>query len=261
MVKLFKIGCVLFTTVSILTACSTAATDPSDMYKGETGQQIYQSGKTALKNNDYSEAIKRFEALDAQYPYESSTQNADLYLIYAYYMKGEYALASSSADRFIRMHPTHPHVDYAYYLRGLSDFYQNLGVFERTFAIDLSKRDAVQIQKSFTDFRELVLRFPTSRYTPPAHQYMIYLRNVLAKHELDVARYYYNRKAYMAAANRASGVVTQFEGSPSVFDALVLMVKSYRQLHLTKLEEDTMAVLKYNYPNVNIDYNGTYDLN
>jgi outer membrane protein assembly factor BamD len=158
------------------------------------------------------------------------------------------------------MYPTHPHVDYAYYMRGLSDFYLNLGVFERMFAVDLSKRDLIQIQKAFVDFKELTLRFPASRYTPSAHQYMIYLRNVLAKHELDVAKYYYNRGAYMAAANRGSVVVTQFQGAPTVKDALVLMVKSYRHLHLTKLESDTLAVLKYNYPEININYNSSYDL-
>jgi len=260
MVKLFKIISFSFLALAILSACSTATTDPADLYKGESPQQIYQRGKTALIDRDYNEAIKRFEVMDTQYPYELTTANADLYLIYAYYKKGEYILASSAAERFIRMYPTDPHVDYAYYMRGLADFYQNLGVFERIFANDLAKRDLTQIQKAFVDFNELVVRFPTSRYTPAAHQYLIYLRNVLAKHELDVAKYYYNRQAYMAAANRASVVVTQFQGAPSVVDALVLMVKAYRQLHLTKLEQDTMDVLRYNYPDLQIDYDSRYEL-
>jgi len=260
MVKQIKIIFCLFFASFILSACSTTTNDPADMYKGESSQGIYQKGKAALINKDYSEAIKRFEAMDAQYPYDPNTQNGDLYLIYAYYKKDEYILASSAADRFIRMHPTHPHVDYAYFMRGLSNFYQNLGVFERIIAIDLSKRDLTQIQKAFIDFNELVVRFPSSRYTPTAHQYMIYLRNTIAKHEFDVAKFYYNRQAYLAAANRASIVVTQFQGSPSVPDAMILMVKAYRHLHLTKLEEDTMRVLKYNYPEIVVDYDGRYDL-
>jgi outer membrane protein assembly factor BamD len=243
----------------LLSACSST-TDPADAYKGETEQQIYTKGRVALQDKSYSEATKRFEALDIQYPYGTDTENAQLYLIYAYYMKEEYTLAVAAADRFIRIHPANPNVDYAYYLRGISDYYQNMGILEKMFAIDLATRDLSQIQKSYSDFNELVVRFPNSRYAPAAHQYMVYLRNVLADHELRVAEYYYNRQAYVAAANRASGLVARFQGAPTVVDALELMVKAYRKLCLTKLEQDTLSVLKYNYPNANVDYGSDYKL-
>lgn len=232
----------------LLTACATSS-DPSEAYKEETPQEIYQRGKSALKDRSYTEAIKRFEALDIQYPYASDTENAQLYLIYAYYMKEEYPLASAAAERFIRLHPASPYVDYAYYLHGLSDYYQNMGVFERLFTLDLATRDLTQIQKSYNDFNELAIRFPNSRYAPSAHQYTIYLRNMMADHELQVGRYYYSHQAYVASAERASGVIAHFEGAPAVIPALVLLAKSYHQLGETKLEQDTLAVLNYNYPN------------
>src|SRR3990167_10262127 len=230
-----------------LTAC-TSAVEPSEAYKNETQQQIYLKGKEALQDKSYSEAIKRFEALDVQYPFGNETESAQLYLIYAYYMKDEYAMAVAAADRFIRLHPTHPHVDYAYYLRGLSDYYQNMGVIERLFSVDLATRDLTQMQKSYNDFSELVSRFINSRYTPPAHQYMLYLRNMMATHELQVAQYYYGRCVYIAAANRASDVVMHYQDAPAVIAALKLMAKSYHQLGMTKLEQDVLSVLRYNYP-------------
>lgn len=237
----------------LLAACSSAV-DPSNAYKNESAHEIYQHGVEALKDKSYGEATKRFEALDVQYPYGAETEQAQLYLIYTYYKKEEYTLAVAAADRFIRMHPTNPNVDYAYYMRGISDYYQNLGFLERLFTVDLAKRDLKQIEKSYQDFNQLVILFPNSKYAPSAHQYMVYLRNVLADHELHVAEYYYQRKAYVASADRASNLVTHYQGAPTTVDGLVLMAKSYHQLGMTKLEQDTLEVLRYNYPNVKVDY-------
>ncbi|MBX3709269.1 MAG: outer membrane protein assembly factor BamD [Gammaproteobacteria bacterium] len=249
--KILKILCGTALMMGLISSCSTS-TDPSDAYKGESAQQIYMKGKIALQDRSYSEAIKRFEALDVQYPYGAHAESAQLYIIYAYYMKEEYILAVAAADRFIRVHPTHPNVDYAYYMRGVSNYYQNMGILEKLVLVDLATRDLSQIQKSFNDFNELIIRFPQSKYVPSAHQYMVYLRNVLANHELGIGEYYYNRKAYVASANRASGLVAHYQGAPAVVDGLVLMAKSYHQLGLSKLEQDTITVLKYNYPNVNL---------
>src|SRR3990167_3728371 len=127
-------------------------------------------------------------------------------------------------------------------MRGLSNYNQNLGFLERIFKLDLAVRDLGQIQKSYSDFNEVVTLFPHSKYAPAAYQYMIYLRNILADHELHVAEYYYDRKAYIAAANRASELVAHYQGTPAVIDGLVLMAKSYRQLGLTKPEQDTLTV-------------------
>ena len=232
----------------LIAACATSS-DPADAYKGESPREIYTKGKTALEDKSYSEAIKRFEALDVQYPYGDDTESAQLYIIYAYYMKEEFPLASAAAARFIRLHPASPHADYAYYMQGLADFYQNLGIFERIFSLDLATRDLTQMQKSYEDFNALVLHFPNSRYAPSAHQYLIYLRNMMASHELQVGEYYYSRKAYVASAERAANVVAHYQGAPAVVKALVLMAKSYHQLGETRLEQETVTVLKYNYPN------------
>ena len=231
----------------LLTACANV-TDPSEAYKNESAEQIFEHGEKAMRDKSYKEAIRRFEALDVQYPFGRNTEVAQLQLIYAYHMVGDYALAEAAADRFIHAHPTNPHVDYAYYMRGLSNYFQNLGVFERIFAVDLATRDLTQIRKSYQDFSTLVNRFPESRYAPAAHQYMKYLRNMMANHELQVAQYYYKRGAYVAAANRATNVVRHYQGAPVVPDALVIMVRSYRALHLTQNEQEAMTVLQYNYP-------------
>lgn len=242
------------TALAVLLAACGATTDPSEAYRGESQQQIYQAGKAALQDKNFSEAIKRFEALDVQYPFGPDTESAQFYLIYAYYMKDEHALSVAAADHFIRLHPTNPHIDYAYYMRGLANYYQNLGLMERFFAVDLATRDLTQIQKSYRDFSVVANRYPTSVYAPSAHQYMIYLRNILAAHELHVANYYYQRKAYVAAANRAGELIAHYQGAPSMEDALVVMAKSYHELHLTKMEQDTLAVLRYNYPNRTVKF-------
>jgi len=238
----------------LLAACA-ASTDPAEAYRGESQQEIYKKGKEAMQDRNYSEAIKRFEALDVQYPMGPQTENAQFYLIYAYYMKEEYALASSEAERFIRMYPVYPYVDYAYFMRGMSDYYQSLGIIERFFSVDLATRDLTQIRKAYYDFSELTTRFPNSTYTPAAHQYMIYLRDILADHELRVAEYYYQRKAYVAAVNRASDLIAHYQGAPAVVDGMILLVKAYHQLGMTRNEQEAFTVLKYNYPNAVVDMN------
>ena len=256
-----RLLCGMAVLAGLITSCSTSSsTDPADAYKGESERQIYLRGKADLQDKSYSEAVKRFEALDVQYPYGEYTESAQLDLIYAYYMKEEYILSSSAADHFIRVHPDNPNVDYAYYMRGVSDYYQNMGILERLFIVDLATRDLSQIQKSYNDFSELTMRFPNSRYAPSAHQYMVFLRNVMADHELQVAKYYYNRKAYVASANRASGLVAHYQGAPSVPEGLEVMAKSYRRLGLSKFEQDTVAVYQYNYPGAVINWDARYKL-
>lgn len=233
---------------SVLVGCSTTV-DPAELYKGESGEQIFQKGEAALRDKSYSEAVKRFEALDAQYPFGRNAEIAQLHIIYAYYMKDDFLSAEVAADRFIHTYPASPHVDYAYFMRGLANYYQNLGVLERIFSVNYATRDLTQIKKSFNDFAQLARSFPNSRYAPAARQYMVYLRNILASHQLHVAQYYYTRQAYVAAANRANVLVRHYQGSPEVPDALIMMVKCYRALHLTQNANDALRVLNYNYPN------------
>lgn len=257
MKKLFRAIVLGIVLIEFFTACATTA-EPSEAYKNETPRQIFLTGKKALQDKDYVESTKRFEALDIQYPFGRDTESAQLYLIYTYYMKEDYALSVAAADHFIRLHPASPNVAYAYYMRGIAEYYQNLGLLERIFAIDLAKRDLTQIQKSYSDFNEVYTRFPNSYYAPAAHQYMVYLRNVMADHELHVAEYYYDRQAYIAASNRASGIVAHYQGAPMVTEALVIMAKSYRKLGLVKKEQDTLAVINYNYPGLVINYDSDY---
>jgi outer membrane protein assembly factor BamD len=233
--------------VSLLAACASS-TDPADAYKGETAQQIFQGGEASLRNQSYADAIKHFEALDVQYPFGRDTQTAQLHLVYAYYKNADFLSAETAADRFIHSYPTSPNVAYAYYMRGLSSYYQNMGIFERLFSVDYATRDLTQVKKAFNDFSQLETRYPDSPYAPAAHQYMIYLRNVLANHQIEVAQFYFIRQAYVAAANRASLVVEHYQGAPVVPDALVIMVRSYHQLRQTDLENQALQVLTYNYP-------------
>ncbi|MDX1901057.1 MAG: outer membrane protein assembly factor BamD [Gammaproteobacteria bacterium] len=240
---------VCLASIALLSGCSTT-TDPADTFKGETAEHIFHQGEIALRKGNYRECIKRFEALEVQYPYDKNSELAQLHIIYAYYMSEDYPSAESAADRFIQLHPVSRYTDYAYYLRGVANYYQNLGVYERLFAIDLSTRDLEQIKKSWSDFAAIAQQFPKSRYAAAARQYMIHLRNLMAKHIYGVAEFYYKRGAYVAAANRANEVVQGYQGAPVVPDALVLMVKSYRAMHLTQSADSTMRILKYNYPAV-----------
>lgn len=237
-------------TTFMLAACSTV-TDPAETYKGESPTYIFQKGEKSLAEKSYTDAIKRFEALEVQYPFGHDTEIAELHLIYAYYMSSDYASSEAAADRFVHAHLASPHVDYAYYMRGLANYYQNLGIFERLFAVNLATRDLTQIKKSFIDFSHVVRFYPNSCYAPAAHQYMIYLRNILADYQMGVAQYYFQRKAYVAAADRANIIVRHYQGTPVVPQALAMMIKSYRALQLTQLEQDTLAVFRYNYPSLN----------
>lgn len=234
--------------LTLLAACSST-TDPAEAYRGETAQQIFQEGENDIVDRSYGDAIKHFEALDVQYPFGRNTETAQLHIIYAYYKNSDYLSAETAADRYIHSYPTSPNVDYAYYMRGLSNYYQNMGVFDRLFSVDFATRDLTQVKKSFNDFATLETRYPDSPYAPAAHQYTIYLRNVLANHQVEVAMFYFNRQAYVAAANRASLVVQHYQGAPVVPDALVIMIRSYHQLHETELENQALQALRYNYAN------------
>jgi len=237
---------------TILTAGCASTQEPADAYPNDSYEEIFQKGEKAMRKKNYSEAIKRFEAINTQYPFAKYTEIAQLHLVYAYYMSDDYAMAEASADHFIHSHPINPHVDYAYYMRGLSNYFQNMGVFERFFAVDLATRDLTQIKKSYEDFRDLYQKYPNSKYAPAAHQYMVYLRNVIANHELQVANFYYKRGAYVASANRANNVVRHYQGAPAVKEALTVMAQSYRKLNQRRDEHDTLKVIAYNYPDAEI---------
>lgn len=236
--------------LSFLSGCGTSGKKQPDPYKGMAAEQMYQQGKEAAKNKKYAAAIKDFEELESRFPYGEYTDKAQLALIHAYYEQDNSASSLAIADRFIRVHPRHQHVDYAYYMKGFVNYKENFSTVYRYFPIERSMRDPSLAQQAFDDFKNLLQRFPQSKYAPDAKKRMAHLRNQLAEYELDVANYYISQKAYLAAANRAGYILNYFDQSTSVPDALMIMVRSYRAMGMHDLAEDALATMQYNFPDL-----------
>jgi len=237
-------------TISFLSACSKGSysDDPAQQYQGYSAQQLYVEGKQALGARNYNHATTLFEALEALYPFGGLAEKAQLDLIFAYYKTGDYALAVATADQYIHIYPRSEHVDYAYYLKGLSEMYSGETWLQRAFPINMALRDLTSTKQAFYDFRDLVQLFPNSQYSPDAKQHMVYLRNLLSEHELEIAHYYYVRDAYVAAANRSSYLIRHFQHTPQVEDALVILIKANLALGLHQSAHDAYRVLQANYP-------------
>ena len=216
---------------------------------GWSAAKLYSEARIALNERQYETAIKYYEKLEARYPYGRYAQQAQMETAYAYYKDGETASAVAAAERFIKLHPNHPNVDYMYYVRGLANFNEDLGLFGFVSGQDMTERDPKAAQAAFDAFRELVKRFPDSKYTPDAILRMNYLVNALASHEVHVARYYMKRGAYVAAANRAQAALKSFPQAPANEEGLLIMVKAYDALGMTDLRDDAERVLLKNYPN------------
>lgn len=215
---------------------------------GKPASEMYDQAKKYLISNNWGRAIQAYQALSTRYPFGRYTEQAQLELAYAYHKGGQPEAALSTADRFIRTYPSHPNVDYAYYIRGLTNYEQRIGFMERMMPSRVRDRDQTAARESFRDFDELIRRFPDSRYSPDARQRMVFLRNNLSFYELDVARYYLRRKAYVAAASRARYALETYPGSPETGNALEILHISYTEMGLPELAEDTMKVLVLNYP-------------
>ncbi|CBL43922.1 competence lipoprotein ComL [gamma proteobacterium HdN1] len=211
-------------------------------------RQYYEDAQKALKDEQFSRAVERLEALNARYPFGRYAEQAQLDLVYAYYRSMDYASSGVTAERFIRMHPDHTELDYAYYMKGLSTYSVDRGIFERFIPSDYSERDLEPAKESFNDFSRLLNRFPNSIYAPDARKRMVYLRNLFAEHELKAAHWNMRRGAYVASANRARYVVENFDRTPAMAEGLAILYKSYRELGLNDLANDTLKVLVSNYP-------------
>jgi outer membrane protein assembly factor BamD len=222
--------------------------DKAAARKDWTAEQYYQAAKMELDNHNWDNATKLYEALESKFPYGRFAQQAQLETAYAYYKQDETAQAISAADKFIKLHPNHANVDYALYVKALANFREDLGFLSRFVTEDLADRDAKSARESFEAFKELVNRFPNSRYAEDSRQRMAYLTEALARHELNVARYYLSRGAYLAAANRAQDSITQFPNLPSHRLALGVMVEAYDRMGMDKLRDDARLVLAKNYP-------------
>ena len=228
-----------------LTACSLLP-EEQDETRDWSANKFYVEATSALKEGNYQTAIKYYELLEARYPFGKYAMQSQIDLAYAYYRDGEHESALAAADRFIRLHPEHPAVAYALYLKGIVNFNRRLGFLTRFIPTDTSQRDPGAALDSFKDFSELTRRFPESEYAEDARKRMIYLRNNLAKHEVHVANYYMARGAYVAAANRAAAVIEKYQRTPAVKDALQVMIEAYTQLGKDDLAEDVRRVLVLN---------------
>ncbi len=222
--------------------------EDADLTRGWSAQRLYSAAKESMRLGDYEAAIDYYEKLESRYPFGPFAQQAQLDVAYAYYKYDEPAAAVAAADRFIRLHPQHPNVDYAYYLKGLVNYNQGRTLVDRVLPADKSKRDTGAALQAFRDFEELTTRFPDSKYSQDAAQRMVFLKNTLARHEIHVANYYMERGAYVAAVNRARYVVENYQTTPAVPDALAVMAKGYKVMNMDDLSEDTLRVLRLNYP-------------
>lgn len=230
----------------LTTGCETT---PQDEYAGISPDKLYADAKEDQTDGNYDTAIKKFEKVEARASGTLLAQQAQLDLAYTYYKTDDKPQALAKLDRFIRLHPTSPALDYAYYLQGLINFNDDLGFFGRLARQDLAERDQQASRDAYDAFKQLIDRFPNSKYTPDARLRMNYVVNSLAEGEVSVARYYLRRGAYVAAANRAQQAVKEYRQSPAVEEALAIMVKSYTKLGLTDLADDAQRVLKQSFPN------------
>lgn len=229
----------------LLTGCSKDD-EAEDLETTELA--FYTSATESLRAGNYDRAVEKLQALESRFPFGRYAQQAQLEIIYAYYKSAQPEAARSAADRFIRLHPTHPNVDYAYYLKGMASFEEDRNFLANFFPNDPSKRDPGAARESFNDFTQLLRRFPNSEYAPDAQKRMQYLRNLLAASEVHVARYYIRRGAWVAAANRGRYVFENFQKTASVPDALAVMVEAYRLLEMDELADQALLVLVSNFP-------------
>jgi outer membrane protein assembly factor BamD len=222
--------------------------DVKDETAGWSAEQLYKNAHEAMLDGNYTRAVKLFDTLEARYPYGRYAQQAILEGAFSNWRNSEQAAATAACDRFIRTYPNHPNVDYAYYLKGLVYFREDQGLFGYVYELDLSERDPKQMRESFAAFKELVEKFPQSRYADDARVRMLYLTNALGMYEVHVAQYYYNRGAYVAAANRAQAALVDHPRTPSNEIALNIMVNSYRKLGLPQLADDAHGILERTFP-------------
>jgi outer membrane protein assembly factor BamD len=233
----------------LLSACGTSLTKKTDETANWSAEQLFHAAEVQLKQKNYSEAVGYLEKLEGRFPYGRYVQQAQLDIAYAYFRDGQNDLALAAVERFIHLHPAHPSVDYAYYLKGLISFNTKRGTLDFLLPQkDYADRNPEAMKKAYNAFHDLVERFPDSRYAVDARKRMVYLHNLLAKHEIYVARHYFDRGAYVAAINRAKYVLENYQRTPATEDALGIQIKAYMQMGMPQLAKDAERVLRLNYP-------------
>ena len=235
------------TLVFTLSACQFFG-DKVDPQKSWTVEQFYKEAKDELNAGNNQAAIKLYEALEAKYPFGKYAQQSQLDIAYAQYRDGDTTQAAASCDKFIKLHPNHQNVDYALYLKGLAFFKPDFGILGSVFNLDQAERDPKALRESFDVFKDLVIRFPESRYVDDSRSRMGFLVNSLAKHDLAAARYYLERGAYLAAVNRAQNILQRYPQAPALEGALEVTVAGYEKMGMKDLAADNRRVLQKNFP-------------
>jgi outer membrane protein assembly factor BamD len=238
----------IFAALLSLSGCGLLP-EQKDETVGWSANKLYTQAKEAMSEGSWDKAVKYFEKLESRYPYGRYAQQAQIEVAYAYFKSGETASAIAACDRFVKLHPDHPNVDYIYYLKGLVTFNEDLGMMGHVSMQDQTERDPKGMRESFDAFKTLSSRFPESKYTPDAVQRMKYLVSAMAANEVHVARYYMKRKAYVAAANRAQSAIKNYPDAPAIEEALFIMVKAYDEMGMIDLRDDVERVMRKNYPN------------
>ena len=218
-------------------------------------KELYDQAQARMKGENYSRAIMSLETLESIFPFGRYAEQAQAELIFAYYRNSNFEASLSAAERFINLHPRHSHTGYAYYMKGLASFTDDSGLFSRYFQSDLAKREIIMAQKSFDELSDFISRYPESKYVPHAKQRMIYLRNLLAEHEIYVADFYMKRGAYLAAVGRAQYVIEHLPNTPQTPYALSILVEAYGILEYQELKETNLKVLNTNFPDFNVNQN------
>ncbi len=222
---------------------------PKEEAPETTAERLYKEAREDMDSGSYERAIKSLERVESLAAGSLLAQQALLDTAYLNWKSGERAAAQTAVDRFIKLNPSSPALDYALYLRGIINFIDNLGLLGSSFGQDLSERDQKASREAFQAFKQLVDQFPKSRYTPDAQARMNFIIHSLANYEVHVARYYFRRGAYVAAAARAQSAVAEYAQTPAAEEALFIMVESYDKLQLTTLRDDAHRVLRKNFPN------------
>lgn len=238
----------IFAALLSLSGCGLLP-EQKDETAGWSANKLYTQAKEAMSEGSWDKAVKYFEKLESRYPYGRYAQQAQIEVAYAYFKSGETASAIAACDRFVKLHPDHPNLDYIYYLKGLVTFNEDLGMMGHVSMQDQTERDPKGMRESFDAFKTLSSRFPDSKYTPDAVQRMKYLVSAMAANEVHVARYYMKRKAYVAAANRAQSAIKNYPDAPAIEEALFIMVKAYDEMGMMDLRDDAERVMRKNYPN------------
>ena len=240
---------ILMTLCLVFVSCSIFNGEERDEFEGlTTEEQFYVTAQRQLNARNYRAAINTYQALESRFPFGRYAAQGQLELIYAYFNNLDLEAARTAADRFIRLNPDNPSVDYAYYMKGMASFAEDSGFMSRFLPTDPAKRDPARARDAFAEFSMLLALYPDSDYATDARARMIYLRNLLATYEIHVGTYYLERRAYVAALNRGRYVVENFQGSPLVSDGMAIMIEAYLRMGLDDLAGTSLALLKQNFP-------------